>query len=118
MLALLAVPASAGGGSKGTCTSTGACMLPAVWKQWTLKFNTTIFGAADGGWSQAMEFYLNPAKVEHWLDEYHEEAGCCEFWRCNNATLQCEPPVDSGALAAAAPAALLLAAVAGVQLLL
>jgi hypothetical protein len=110
VLALLASPAAAGGGSKGTCTSNGDCMMPAIWDEWTLKFNTTIFGAADGGWSKAMEYYLNPAKIEHWLDEYHVQAGCCEFWRCNNATLRCEPPA-SGALGRAAPLALLLAVV-------
>jgi hypothetical protein len=93
-----------------------SCTLPAVWDEWSLKFDPANFTAADGGWSKAMDYYLNPAKIEHWLDEYHMEAGCCEFWRCNNDTNKCSAPA-SGAGALAAPA-LLLAALAVAQLLL
>jgi hypothetical protein len=93
-----------------------SCTLPAVWDEWSVKFDPANFTTADGGWSLALDYYLNPAKIEHWLDEYHMQAGCCEFWRCNNATNKCMAP-SSGAGMLAAPA-LLLAALAMAQLLL
>ena len=114
LLALAASPVSAK--SANSCMSAVSCTLPAVWSEWSAKFNVANFSAADGGWSQALALYLNPEKVEHWLDEYHMEAGCCEFWRCNNDTNKCTAPA-SGAGALAAPA-LLLAALAVAQLLL
>ena len=120
MVALLASPVAGGAtnAAKATCQAAVKCLLPPVWEEWGEKFNASIFQAADGGWSQALTLYLNPAKTEHWLDEYHVQAGCCEHWRCNNATLLCEPPMDSAAASAAAGAALSVALLASAALLM
>lgn len=119
-VALLASPVAGGAtnADKAACLAKVTCAMPAVWDEWGQKFNASIFQAADGGWSQALELYLNPAKTEHWLDEYHIQAGCCEHWRCNNVTLRCEPPVDSAAPSLAAGTALAAALAASAALLL
>ena len=54
----------------------------------------------------------------HLLDEYHVQAGCCEHWRCNNATLRCEPLMDSAVASAAAGAALSVELLASAALLM
>jgi hypothetical protein len=112
---VVALLAPAAAKEDNSCMEKTGCMLPPVWEEWAVKFHPDNFTAADGGWSKALEFYLNEAKITHWVDEYHMEAGCCEFWRCNNDTLKCMAP--SAALATAVPL-LLLALVAAAQLVL
>ena len=113
-MALLASPAAAGGGgAKAACdmSSHTTCTWNDQWSEWGEKFNATIFQNATS-YYLAQTLYLNPAKVEHWQDEWHMEMGCCEHWRCNQATSRCVPPISSGAaaLAPALAAALLLVA--------
>jgi len=99
LLVILPSPVEGGAANpnKAACLARTSCMLPAVWEEWGQKFNASVFTQPDGGWSQALTLYLNASKVNHWLDEYHEQAGCCEFWRCNNVTLRCQPPQDVSA---------------------
>ena len=118
VIALAASPAAAGGGVKAACDASAksTCIWAAKWDEWDLKFNASIFQNSSA-YMLAQSQYLNLAKIEHWIDEWHVQMGCCEFWRCNQATLKCEPPSDSGASALAAPvAAALLASAAALMM--
>jgi hypothetical protein len=118
VIALAASPAAAGGGNKAACdpSTKTTCIWKDQWSKWGEKFNASIFQNASS-YMLAESMYLNPAKIEHWIDEWHVEMQCCEFWRCNKATLKCEPPSDSGASALAAPvAAALLASAAALMM--
>ena len=103
VIALAASPAAAGGGVKAACDASAksTCIWAAKWDEWDLKFNASIFQNSSA-FMLAQSQYLNLAKIEHWIDEWHVQMGCCAFWRCNQAT----------ALAAPVAAALLTSAAA------
>jgi hypothetical protein len=115
LVAVVALLAPAAAKEDSSCMDKTDCKLDTVWSEWAVKFDPANFTVADGGWSKAQTHFMNLAKIEHWIDEWHMDAGCCEHWRCNNDTFRCEAP--SAALATAVPL-LLLALVAAAQLVL